>query len=172
MEFACPYWGLPGDQQRAGSLKTSCWSCDPTPSVSAPTMLVTVINMIAWKMHNYNKKCVHSEARGVGICRLGRASKLLGSCLANIDTALEPLCESIDGQRRVNDVCFMMSSFAAPDMLATCLRCEMSNLRPADRIGWCSLQPQYAHTGSRRSPPRCAFIQEYLLQENMHKKNR
>ena len=75
-------------------------------------------------MHNYNKKCVHSEARGVGICRLGRASKLLGSCLANIDTALEPLCESIDGQRRVNDVCFMMSSFAAPDVLATCLSCE------------------------------------------------
>ena len=45
-----------------------------------------------------------------------------------------------------------MFSFAAPDVLATCLRCEMSNLRPADRIGWCSLQPQYAHTGGRRSP--------------------
>ena len=67
-------------------------------------------------MLDFFKKCVHSEARGVGICRLGRASKLLGSCLANIDTALEPLCESIDGQRRVNVVCFIMCLFAAPDV--------------------------------------------------------
>ena len=69
--------GLPGDQQRAGSLKTSCWSCDPTLSVSVPTMLVTVIKSIVWKMHNCNKKGVHSEARRVGICCSGRARKLL-----------------------------------------------------------------------------------------------
>ena len=66
------------------------------------------------------------------------------------------------GQRRVNPECLSYAFlFKSPsDMLATCLSCEMSNLRSGDRVGRSSPQLINAHTDTRRSHPRPMFACE------------